>query len=147
MKLTKYSPVSPAEFMDLPNARFSDFLDEFFNDALARTDRDTFIPNVDISEDNDSYHIEVALPGLNKDDIKMDLKDRTLTISGERKFEKEKKDKRYHLMESGYGKFSRSFDLSDDVDKDSIDAQFKDGILYIDLKKTEEKVSKQIKIK
>ena len=117
MKLTKYSPVSPADLMDLPNTRFSDFLDEFFNDALAlRGDRDAFSPSVDISEDKNSYHIEVVLPGMKKDDIKMDLKDNTLTISGERKFENEKKDKRYHLMESGYGKFNRSFDLSDDVD-------------------------------
>jgi len=148
MKLTKYSPVSPADLMDLPNTRFSDFLDEFFNDALAlRGDRDAFSPSVDISEDKNSYHIEVVLPGMKKDDIKMDLKDNTLTISGERKFENEKKDKRYHLMESGYGKFNRSFDLSDDVDKNNIEAKFKDGILYIDLKKSEEKVSKEIKIK
>lgn len=146
MKLTKYNPVSPADLMDFPAPRFSDFLDEFFNDALS-ANRETFSPSVDISEDNDSYHIEVALPGLKKEDIKMDLKDNTLTISGERKYENEKKDKRYHLMESGYGKFSRSFDLTDEVDKDSINAKFKDGILYIDLKKSEEKVSKEIKIK
>jgi len=134
--------------MDFPAPRFSDFLDEFFSDALAaKGDRDTFLPNVDISEDNQSYHIEVSLPGMKKEDIKMDLKDNTLTISGERKFEKEKKDKQYHLMESGYGKFSRSFNLSEEVDKESIDARFKDGILYIDLKKAEEKVSKEIKIK
>lgn len=148
MKLKKYSPVSPSELIDFPVPRFSDFLDEFFNDALnIKGDNEIFTPNVDISEDNDGYHIEVALPGMKKDDIKMDLKDNTLTISGERKFENEQKNKRYHLMESGYGKFSRSFDLSDEVDKDSIDAKFKDGILYVDLKKSEEKISKQIKIK
>jgi HSP20 family protein len=134
--------------MDFPSPRFSDFLDEFFSDALAaKGERGTFLPNVDISEDNEKYHIEVSLPGMKKEDIKMDLKDNTLTISGERIFEKEKKDKQYHLMESSYGKFSRSFNLSEGVDKESIDARFKDGILYIDLKKAEEKVSKEIKIK
>lgn len=148
MKLTKYSPISPTDLMDFTSmpVRFSDILDEFFNDAVT-SKKNTFHPNVDISEDDKSYSIKVELPGMKKDDISVNLDKNKLTISGERKFEKEEKNKHYHLVESGYGSFSRSFILDEAIDKESIDANFENGILNLVLTKKESEVSRKIDIK
>jgi len=146
MKLMRYSPIDSYDAPTLPH-RFSDMLDEFFSEALGVNPNTGFSPRVDISEDEKAYHIEVVLPGMKKDDIKINLENSRLTISGERKFEEKKKAKKYHLVESGYGKFTRSFVLNDDVKEDGINARFENGILLIDLEKKEEKVAKQIEIK
>ncbi|MDR9415399.1 MAG: Hsp20/alpha crystallin family protein [Gracilimonas sp.] len=130
---------------ELNNKRFSDILDEFFNDSL-KYRNDSFVPSVDISETDETFEVSVALPGMNKDDINVDLDNGRLTISGERKFEKEENGKNYHRVESGFGKFSRSFQLPDTIDQESIEAKYDNGVLNITVNKSEEKVKKQIKI-
>lgn len=130
---------------ELHSKRFSDILDEFFNDSL-RYKKDSFVPSVDISETENSFEIEVALPGMSKDDIKVDLDKGRLTISGERTFESEENNKNYHRLESGFGLFSRSFQLPDSIDEESIEAKYENGVLDITISKSEEKVKKQIKI-
>lgn len=130
---------------ELHSKRFSDILDEFFNDSL-RYKKDSFVPSVDISETENSFEIEVALPGMSKDDIKVDLDKGRLTISGERTFESEENNKNYHRLESGFGSFSRSFQLPDSIDEESIEAKYENGVLDITISKSEEKVKKQIKI-
>ncbi|WP_020403322.1 Hsp20/alpha crystallin family protein [Gracilimonas tropica] len=131
--------------VDLHSKRFSDILDEFFNDSI-RYKKDSFVPSVDISETENSFEISVALPGMKKEDISVDLDDGRLTISGERKFEKEDEGKNYHRLESGFGTFSRSFQLPDNIDESSIEAKYENGVLDITINKSEEKVKKQIKI-
>lgn len=141
MALIKYTRPST----DLHSKRFSDILDEFFNDSLNyRTD--SFMPSVDISETETNFEVAVALPGMNKDDINVDLENGRLTISGERKFEDEKEEKNYYQIETGYGSFSRSFQLPDSIDEESIKATYKDGVLNINIAKNEQKVKKQIQI-
>lgn len=141
MALLKYSRPN----LDVEPKRFSDILDEFFNESMNYRN-DTFMPSVDISESDDRFEFVVALPGLNKDDITVDLENGRLTISGERKFENEKSEKNYHRLETGYGSFSRSFHLPDTIDEESIEAKYKDGMLNITINKSEQKVKKQIKI-
>lgn len=128
----------------LQNRRFSDILDEFFNDMNTRTD--SFTPSVDISETEKEFEVSVALPGMNKEDINIDLDNGRLTISGERKFENEEKSKNFHRVESSFGSFTRSFQLPDSIDEESITAKYDNGMLNITIAKSEEKVKKQIEI-
>lgn len=150
MKVVRFSPVSPVELFDNPNIpnRFSDLLDRFFNEAVS-TDKNerAFNPKLNISEDESGYQLELALPGIKKEDINISIKDNTLLVSGERKRKEEKNGRKYHRVESDYGKFSRELTLSDNIDKENIEAEYSDGILTIELKKKEEETNKQIVIK
>jgi HSP20 family protein len=103
-------------------------------------------PTVNISENEDGYVLKAELPGVSKEDIDIDLKDNTLTLKGEKKAEKKEEKENYIRVESSYGKFERSFYLSDDIDISKADANFKDGVLRIALKKKEEAKPKQIKV-
>lgn len=130
---------------DLMSKRFSDIMDEFFNDAV-KTRRSTFVPSIDVSETEDQFLITAELPGMDKEDIDISLENNRLSISGERSFEKEDKGKKYHRVESSYGSFERSFQLPDNVDEESISATYEDGLLNINIDKSEDKVKKQIEI-
>lgn len=141
MTLLKYNRPST----NVLSKNFSDVLDEFFNDAV-RTNRESFVPGIDISETDDKFHITAELPGMKKDDIDISLDNGRLSISGERKFEEEEKGKTFHRVETKYGSFNRSFQLPDNVDEDSIKATYEDGLLNITINKSEDKVKKQIEI-
>jgi HSP20 family protein len=141
MALIKYSRPN----VDLQSKNFSDILDEFFNESLNYR-RDSFMPSVDISETETNFEVSVALPGMNKEDINVDLDNGRLSISGERTFEKEEEGKNYHQVESKFGSFNRSFQLPDSIDEESIEAKYENGVLTITIAKNEEKVKKQIKI-
>src|SRR5688572_18346695 len=97
---------------------FSNLVDRFFNESLNRTGGSafSFVPKVDVIENEKAFEIHVAVPGMNKQDFKIDLNDNTLTISGERKFTKEENGKNFHTVETQYGTFSRSFSLPENVD-------------------------------
>jgi HSP20 family protein len=142
MTLIKYT--QPGR--DVFGKRFSDIMDDFFNDAVA-TRRDSYAPSIDISETEKQYLIDVEVPGVDKKDINLNVENNTITISGERKFEKKEDGKQYHRVESHYGTFSRSFTLPDNVNVDSINASYNNGILNITVDKSEEKMKKQIRIK
>lgn len=120
-------------------------MDEFFNDAV-NARRDKFMPSIDISETETKFHISVELPGMKKDDININLENSRLTISGERRFQDKEDGKTYHRVETRYGSFNRSFQLPDNVDEESIEASYEDGLLNISIDKSEDKVKKQIKI-
>jgi len=141
MALIKYNQPST----DLLSRRFNDIIDEFFNDT-SEYRSNGFVPSVDISETEKQFEISAQLPGMEKDDINIDLENGRLTISGERELKKEKDGKNYHRVETQFGKFSRSFYLPDSVDEDTIKANYKDGVLNITIDKNEEKVKKQIKV-
>ncbi|WP_201979690.1 Hsp20/alpha crystallin family protein [Hymenobacter rubidus] len=85
------------------------------------------------------YQLEVALPGMKREDIKVDFHQGRLTISGERQFKNEQNDRRYHLVESSYGSFHRSFQLPDTVEPRQIQANFEDGVLRVTVPKDQEK--------
>jgi HSP20 family protein len=101
---------------------------------------------VDISETSDQFEFLVGLPGLAKEDIQVNLERGLLTISGERTFENEEKDKNFHRIETKYGSFNRAFHLPDSVNEDSIVAKYNNGILKITVEKNTDKVKKQIEI-
>ncbi|MCX7699197.1 MAG: Hsp20/alpha crystallin family protein [Candidatus Goldbacteria bacterium] len=127
---------------------FADFFDSFFNTDLLPTSERLY-PAVDIVEDKDKYVLKADIPGLKQDDIKVEVDDGVLKIYGERKHEKkeEDKDKKYHYYERSYGAFERRFVLPSDSDVDKIDAKYENGVLEIQIPKTESKKPKEIKVK
>ncbi len=104
-------------------------------------------PLVDVTEDDKEYLIKAELPEVKKDDVKVSVQDGVLTISGERKSEKEEKGKKYHRTEWAYGSFSRSFTLPDDADADKVAGDFKDGVLKVHVPKSEKAKPKKIEVK
>ena len=104
-------------------------------------------PLVDISEDDKEYLIKAELPEVRKEDIQVTAEEGTLTIMGERKFEKEEKGKKYHRVERAYGSFGRTFSLPDDASPGKVSAEFKDGVLTVHLTKTEKPKPQQIEVK
>jgi len=105
-----------------------------------------WIPPVDIYETGDSIVIKAELPGISKEDITLEVKDNTLAIRGEKKFEKDVKEENYHRVERSYGAFQRAFSLPSTVQQDKVKAKFRDGILEVTLPKAEEAKPKQIKV-
>ena len=105
-------------------------------------------PLVDISEDEKESLIKAELPGLKKEEIQVSLDNGMLTISGERKTEREEKTKKYHRVERAYGRFERSFTLPDKADSTKVNAEFKDGVLQVRLPKLEKTsaTAKEVKI-
>ena len=128
---------------DFVPTSFSNLVDQFFKESLVRSGGSTFVPNVDILEKDNAFELQVAVPGMNKEDFKIDLKDNYLTVSGERKFTNEKKEKNFHSVETQYGAFSRSFSLPENVDASKINAKYNNGILELTIPKDEKKVLTQ----
>ncbi|MDZ4734257.1 MAG: Hsp20/alpha crystallin family protein [Nitrospirota bacterium] len=104
-------------------------------------------PLVDISEDEKEYLIKAELPDMKKEDVRLKVENEVLAISGERTFEKEEKGKKYHRVERAYGSFVRSFSLPEDAEGSKVTANFKDGMLYVHLPKSEKSKPKAIEIK
>lgn len=117
----------------------NDLFDEFFrpNNTWAK-DTALAVPPVNIHETNDSYHLELVAPGLNKEDFKVNLEKGLLTISYERKTETENKDYKTHRKEFTVTNFKRSFSVDDKIDADGIQAKYENGILKLLLPKKEE---------
>ena len=94
-------------------------------------------PTVDIYEEGDNIMVKADLPGVDKDHVTVDLKDNVLTISGERSHENEVKEESFYRKERAYGKFSRSFTLPSGVDGEKIKAEYKNGVLHVEIPKPE----------
>lgn len=137
-----------------PYRELSSFADRFnraFGAPIGR-ERDeemslgAWMPPVDISEDQDKIRLTAELPGLREDQVSIQMEGGVLTIRGERKFEDEKQGRNFHRVERSYGQFLRSFTLPNNVDREKIRATFSDGILDIEIPKSEEARPRQIKI-
>lgn len=128
---------------DYAPTSFSSLIDRFFNDSLARTGGSSFVPKADIFENEKSYQINLVAPGMKKEEFKIELNDNYLTVSGERKFNREEKEGNYHFIESQYGSFSRSFTLPDIADAAKISASYNNGVLEIEIPKDSKKLLKQ----
>jgi len=120
----------------------------FFTRTSDRTEGRTlsWSPLVDISETDDKIKVTAEVPGMKKDDIKISIQDNVLTLKGEKKQEKEEKDKNSHRVERAYGAFERSFSLPASVQTDKVKASYKEGVLTISLPKPEEAKPKEIDI-
>ena len=105
-----------------------------------------FHPNINTRETEESYHLEIELAGVKKEDVEIKIDEDLLTVSGERKIRNDIQSEEYQKIESKYGLFSRSFILPKNVDRENISAQYEDGKLYISIKKEETKKVKTISI-
>lgn len=106
-----------------------------------------WLPAVDIRETEDALLVEAELPGIDKKDVKVEVKDGTLTISGERKYEKDVKEENVHRIERAYGRFVRALALPSIVDTNKVEAEMKDGVLKLRLPKVEQAKARTIAIR
>ena len=124
-------------------------LERFFNDSLYdNTQVQNFVPEVDILESEKTYEIHFAAPGFEKYNFNLNVDDKMLTVSGERKFDSEKIEKKFKSVRTSYGTFERSFTLPKNVNANKIEANYKNGILEVVIPKDETKIIKNsIKVK
>jgi HSP20 family protein len=146
MTLTKWDPFKDLlSLQDRMNRLFDESVrnvktgDEALSSAI-------WSPAVDIYETDDEVVVKAELPEVNQKDIDIQIENNTLTLRGERKFNKETKKENFHRIERSYGTFSRSFTLPGTIDQEKISADYKDGILKISMPKREETKPKQIKV-
>jgi HSP20 family protein len=127
-----------------------DEINRVFENLTGRPEGDEslmrLLPAADIAEDKDSFIVITELPGLKKEDLKVTVQNNILTISGEKKNEIDHKSKTFHRVERSYGSFYRTFELPISVDPSKVQADFKDGILRIELPKSEAAKPKEIAI-
>ncbi len=137
MSIVRFKPTTTA----FETTSFSHLIDRFFNENMVRSGGSaySFVPKVDVLENEKGFEIHLAVPGMNKEDFKIDLNEKYLTISGERKYKHEKKEQHFHSIETQYGSFGRSFTLPENVDADKISANYNNGILEISIPKDEKK--------
>ncbi|MGY3530022.1 MULTISPECIES: Hsp20/alpha crystallin family protein [Bradyrhizobium] len=121
--------------------------DGFGRNFPAFTASQAMMPRMDVSETDKTVEISAELPGLEAKDIQLNLADNTLTIRGEKKSEREEKDKDYHLVERSFGAFSRSVALPEGVKAEDVSAEIAKGVLKVTVKKPAPKQSRQIDIK
>jgi HSP20 family protein len=132
-------------------ATLQDRFNSFFENIAEASGKDqltagTFVPAVDVYEDEHNLVLKLEIPGVNEDDLKVSLENSTLTVSGERKFEKEEKEENFHRIERRYGSFTRTFRLPNTVDAEKVDANYDKGVLRITLAKRAEAKPRQIKV-
>lgn len=133
--------------------RFDQFFDRAFGEFLAplaegeEISRGSWNPAIDIYETDESVTLNAELPGLTKNEVNISLEDNTLSLSGERKFEKKVEKENYHRIERAYGSFTRSFTLPSNVVTDKVEASFKNGVLTVVLPKSEDAKPRKIAIK
>jgi len=146
MALVKFNDSKNRE---LVNAGFNDIFETIFNDTFLSDRMVSRVPAVNISETDGHYHIELAAPGLKKEDFKLALEHNVLTISAEKQSSQTDSDKKYNKREYSYTSFVRSFTLPESANDENIEAEYTDGVLKINVPKREEaKVSsRQIEIK
>jgi HSP20 family protein len=145
--ITRWDPFQELENM---HRRLSTLIDG--DSARRRNGKESmtvaeWAPVVDITEDDKTYIIKAELPEVKKEDVQVRVENGVLTITGERKAEKEEKGKKYHRIERSYGAFARSFTLPDNVDADRVSAAFKDGMLTVSVTKSEKTQPKHIEVK
>ena len=128
---------------------FNDVFESIFNDTFFNDRMVTRVPAVNLAETTDHYHVELAAPGLKKQDFKLSLDRNVLNISVETQSENNEENKRYNKREFLYSSFVRSFTLPDAADHNRIEASYEDGILKVAIAKKEEEklVSRQIELK
>lgn len=120
------------------NPWIGEVFDNFLNDTFLSDRMISRVPAVNISESEGNYHIELAAPGLKKEDFKINLDKNVLSISAEQEVEEKEEKKNYSRREYSYNSFVRSFNLPDSVDQSNIEAEYHNGVLKINVAKREE---------
>jgi len=140
MSIVRYNSV----LNDYVPTSFSYLVDRFFNDSTGRSGgfAYSFVPKVDIIENEKAFEIQFAIPGMSKEDFKIDLKENRLAVSGERKFIEKTDEKYFRSIETQYGSFRREFVLPENIDVGKIEAKYSNGILELVIPKDEKKLLK-----
>jgi HSP20 family protein len=147
MRLTVLEPWTHfGSIQERMNRVFGETMRALYPNEGEELEKGTWMPAVDIHETEDGYIVKADLPGMKKEDIQIDLKNSTLTLKGEKKFEETVSKDNYVRTERAYGTFVRSFTLPHNVDAEKIRASYKDGVLELALPKKEEAKPKQIKV-
>jgi HSP20 family protein len=142
--LTRWDPFREfTTLQDRMNRLFHDSFSEGRDESLTTS---TFAPAVDVYEDEHNVTLKFEVPGIEEKDIDVRIENNTLTVHGERKFEKEEKEENYRRIERQYGSFTRSFTLPNTVDHEHVSANYDKGVLKIKLAKKAEAKPKQIKV-
>ena len=142
--LTRWDPFR--EFTTLQDRMNRLFRDSFSEGPEESLTTSTFAPAVDVYEDEHNVTLKIEVPGIDEKDIDVRIENNTLTVHGERKFEKEEKEENYRRVERQYGSFTRSFTLPNTVQTENVTANYDKGVLKIKLAKKAEAKPKQIKV-
>lgn len=145
MKITKWDPFQELEDVFSRYGKSLSWPGKGIHQEVMATG--DWSPRVDIAETEKEFMIKAEVPDIKKEDIKIAIDNGILTIRGERKQEKEDKDKKFHRIERSYGSFLRSFTLPENVDEKKVEATFKDGMLTLEIPKTAESKQKSIEVK
>jgi HSP20 family protein len=154
MRLAKWDPFKSSLTRWDPMREFEDMA-ERMNRLVARNPTGAeealvsadWTPMVDIQETDKEYLVKAELPEVKKEDVKVSIKEGVLTLEGERRHEKEEKNKKFHRVERSYGKFVRCFTMPEDADEKSVQADFKEGVLNVHLAKSEAAKPKSVEIR
>ena len=142
MAITRWDPfLEVATLQNRVNSLFRGM-----NEAEGPLTTASFTPAVDVYEDSDKVVLKLEVPGIEEKDLDVRVENHTLTVKGERKFEKEEKEENFHRIERRYGSFYRSFTLPNTVDTENVGASYTAGVLKLELKKKPEAQPKQIKV-
>ena len=143
--LTRFEPFREfSTLQDRVNRLFREsYRGEGQDDSLTAS---SFAPAVDVYEDEHKVTLKIDVPGIDEKDIKVHVENNTLTVHGERKFEKEEKEENYRRVERQYGSFTRTFTLPNTVDQENVQADYEKGVLKVKLAKKAEAKPKQIKV-
>jgi HSP20 family protein len=129
-----------------PFRELASFFQSFEPSGKEQLTAGNFVPPVDVYEDEQNLVLKLEVPGVDEGDINVSVENNTLTIQGERKFEKEEKEENFHRIERRYGSFLRTFKLPSTVDAEKVEASYEKGILKITLAKRAEAKPRQIKV-
>jgi HSP20 family protein len=142
--LTRWDPYREfSSVQDRLNRLFNASFNEGRDESLATS---SFAPAVDVYEDEHNITLKIEVPGIDEKDIDVRIENNTLTVHGERKFEKDEKEENYRRVERQYGSFTRTFTLPNTVDTESVSANYEKGVLKVKLAKKAEAKPKQIKV-
>ena len=144
MVITRWDPFR--ELNTLQNRVNSLFQNYGRSNQEELTTSGSFVPAVDVYDDEHKVILKLEVPGVKQEDLDVQVENQTLTVRGQRTFEKEEKEENFQRIERRYGSFSRSFTLPNTIDTQSVKADYENGILKIELAKREEAKPKQIKV-
>lgn len=149
--MTRFVPLrSPLQEVAMLQNRLNSFFNEFAptvsGEEASRSTNGSFVPAVDVYEDEKQLTLKLEVPGIRQEDLDIRLENQTLTIKGERKFENQEKAENFHRIERRFGTFVRSFTLPQAVDTEAVSAGYDAGVLTISIGKKAEAQPKQVKI-
>jgi HSP20 family protein len=147
MKVMNANNTKPLALSDMLVGNFGSLVNDFFNEEYSKLSDISFKPAIEVTEQENGYLAQVALPGVKKEDITISIENGLLKVTGERSTTKKEENEKVHFSEFRYGKFERTITLPKNSESDKVDAHFENGLLSISILKKEEAKPRQILIK